>query len=77
MSLLKAADFNEKLRERGCSPKVTIQHVCRVAKEENDVRELLDVIWHRPADAEKTVSEVIEKNDSLYQFERMLERASA
>jgi hypothetical protein len=77
MSLLKAADFNEKLRERGCSPKVTIQHVCRVAKEENEVRELLDVIWHTPADAEKTVSEVIEKNDSLYQFERMLEQASA
>ena len=72
MSLLKAADFNEKLRERGCSPKVTIQHVCRVAKEENEVRELLDVIWHKPDEAEKIFSDVLERNEELYRFERML-----
>jgi hypothetical protein len=72
MSLLKAADFNEKLRERGCSSKVTIQHVCRVAKEENEVRELLDVIWHKPDEAEKILSDVLERNEELYRFERML-----
>jgi hypothetical protein len=77
MSLLKAADFNEKLRERGCTSKVTIQHACRASKNENEVRELLDVIWHKPADAEKTVSEVVSKNESLYQFERTLEQSSA
>lgn len=77
VSLLKAADFNEKLRERGCTSKVTIQHACRVAKNENEVRELLDVIWHKPADAEKTVSEIVSKNESLYQFERTLEQSSA
>jgi hypothetical protein len=48
----------------------------QVAKDENEVRQLLDVIWHRPADAEKTVSEVVSKNDSLYQFERILEQSS-
>lgn len=72
MSLLKAADFNEKLRERKCSSKVTIQHVCRVAKEENEVRELLDVIWHKPDAAEEILSDVLERNEELYRFERML-----
>jgi hypothetical protein len=74
MSLLKAADFNEKLRERGCSSKVTIQHVCRVAKNENEVRETLEAMWRRPADADQILSQVAQRNDSLYQFERMLER---
>jgi len=37
---------------------------------------LLDVIWNRPADAEKAVSEAIDKNESLYQFERILDRGN-
>jgi len=72
-SLLKAADFNEKLRERGCKVGVTIQKVCQTVKDEREVRETLEAIWHRPDEAEKILSDVLERNEELYQFERMLE----
>jgi hypothetical protein len=39
--LLKAVDFNEKIRERGADEDVTVQHVCRIAKDEAQVREVL------------------------------------
>jgi len=73
ISLLKASDFNEKLRERGCKPKVTIQSICKVAKDEDEVREILESIWRKPIDGEKILSHVVEKNKELYDFERMLE----
>jgi len=76
ISLLKAADFNEKLREHGCKSSVTIQAICKAAKDEREVREVLEAIWHKPAEAEKTLTEIIEKNESLYSFERMLEKTS-
>ncbi len=72
-SLLKATDFNEKLRERGCKGGVTIQKVCQSAKDEGEVREVLDAVWHKPDEAEKTLSDVLERNEELYHFERILE----
>ncbi|MFH0849092.1 MAG: hypothetical protein V1857_06285, partial [archaeon] len=72
ISLLKAPDFNEKLRERGCKPTVTIQGVCRAARDENQVREVLESIWQRPTDAEKIVADITRRNEELYRFERTL-----
>jgi len=70
IQLLKATDFNEKLRARGC--KLTIQKICRVAGNEADVKEALDSIWGEPTKADEVINELIEKNKKLYEFERML-----
>jgi len=76
ISLLKAADFNEKLREHGCKPNVTIQRICNASRNEKEVRETLEAIWRKPNEAEKILTDVVERNESLYHFERMLEEPS-
>jgi len=72
MQLLKAVDFNVKLREHGCS--VTVQKICKIAKHESEVREVLDAVWTKPAKSEEHIAKVAEKNKELYEFERMLEK---
>jgi len=44
IQLLKASDFNEKLHERGVPKDVTVQRICRLARDEGEVRELLEAI---------------------------------
>jgi len=53
IQLLKASDFNEQPRKRGCDPNVTVQSKCKAAKEENEARETLETIWLKPADADR------------------------
>ena len=73
IQLLKAADFNSKLRERGCAKSVTVQKICRIAKNENEVREILDAVWENSGRSEEIFAKVAQKNKKLYEFERMLE----
>jgi len=73
IQLLKGADFNQKLREKGCSKKVTVQKVCRISKDENEVREMLDAIWKSPEKSEETLAEALERNKDVYGFEKMME----
>lgn len=75
IQLLKAADFNSKLRERGCAKPVTVQKICKLAKDENEVREVLDAVWENSARSKDTLTEVAEKNERLYTFERMMEQS--
>jgi hypothetical protein len=74
MQLLKAADFNEKLQEKGCPKGVTVQKVCKIAKNEEDVRELLDALWKEPEKGEEILAEARERNEEIYRFEKMLEK---
>jgi hypothetical protein len=76
IQLLKAADFNQRLRERGCSAKVTVQKICKVARNEDEVREILDAIWKSPDRAEEILAEVVERNKDIYDFERSLQRTA-
>jgi hypothetical protein len=76
ISLLKAADFNEKLHERGCKRDMTIQKVCSAAKDEDEIQEVLEGMWREPAEADKILTDVLRKNEKVYQFEKMLEEAS-
>jgi len=76
ISLLKAADFNEKLHERGCERDMTIQKVCSAAKDEDEIQEVLEGMWREPAEADKILTDVLRKNEKVYQFEKMLEEAS-
>ena len=74
ISLLKAADFNEKLRERGCKPNLTIQRICKTARDENEVLGILDAVWREPNEAKDMLVSVLQRNEDLYAFERMLEQ---
>jgi DNA-binding MarR family transcriptional regulator len=73
IQLLKAADFNEKLQERGCEPRVTVQKICRRAKNEDEVKETLEALWNSPNKGREILAELTDKNKALYDFEKMLE----
>jgi hypothetical protein len=72
IQLLKAADFNQKLRERNVHNKVTVQRVCRYARDEAQVRVILDDIWKDPQRGNECILEIVEKNKDIYDFEEML-----
>ena len=76
IQLLKASDFNEKLRERGCDKRITVQKICRVSRNEKEVREILGEIWESPKKSSEILSKVMEKNADVYDFEKMLEAKS-
>jgi hypothetical protein len=73
MQLLKAADFNEKLRERGVPRAVTVQKICRYAEDENEVRGVLAAIWKTPVKSKQILTHMVETNQDVYNFEKMLE----
>lgn len=75
IKLLKAADINEKLKARHIE--VTVQAVCRAAKNENEVRTLLEDIWKLPNNAKQILSQAQESNMSTYEFERMIEKSDS
>lgn len=73
IQLLKASDFNEKLRERGVGERETVQRICRVSKDEKQVREILERVWKEPGMAGDVLTNVSRENSKLYEFEKMLE----
>lgn len=72
IQLLKASDFNEKLRERGVNEKTTVQQICRVSKDENEVREILEKVWKEPAKVEDLIAMTSQENAKLFEFEKVL-----
>jgi hypothetical protein len=72
LQLVTAADFNEKMRERGVN-RLTAQAICRVARDENQVRETLDSLWRDPERAGEIMMELRDENEDLYKFEEILE----
>lgn len=73
IQLLKAADFNSKLHQRGCPIKVSVQKICKIAKNEKQVREILENIWKNPKKSEQTFATTTKKNEAVYEFEKLLE----
>ena len=72
IQLLKASDFNQKLRERGCL-RATVQKICRIARNEDEVREILETIWREPERDAEILAKAASRNRDIYEFERMLE----
>ena len=70
---MTAAEFNVKLRERGCLKVVTVQKVCRLARDEDEVRRTLDYVWSDSEGASGILGELQVGNEDLYRFEKMLE----
>ena len=52
---------------------LTVQSVCRIAKDEKEVRQLLTVIWVAPEKGLETVTKATGKNKNVYEFEKTLE----
>jgi hypothetical protein len=77
IQLLKAVDFNEKLRNRGAPKKVTVQKICRYSRDEKEVRDTLSGVWNDPTKSLHLLNKVAIKNSELYDFERMLEKTSS
>jgi len=75
IQLLKTSDFNEKLRQRGCLKGVSVQKICKLAKNENETRKCLELIWQDPSKADEVLADVVKENTDVYEFENMLERA--
>ena len=71
LQLVTATKFNVKLRERGCPKQVTVQKVCRLARDE--VRRTLEYVWSDSKNASKILKDLQEGNEDLYRFEKMLE----
>jgi len=73
IQLLKPSDFNRMLREHRVDKKVTVQKICRLCRNEKEVREVLDKIWKTLAKATKILEQVANKNQDIYEFEKVLE----
>lgn len=73
IQLLRAADFNVKLQQRGVDKDITVQKICKAARNEKQVRELLEAIWQNPKKSEELIVLAYKNNSDLYQFEKMLE----
>jgi t-SNARE complex subunit (syntaxin) len=56
------------------TPRVTVQRICKIAKNEDEVRGILDAIWKAPGEAEKILLEAEKRNKDVYDFERMLQQ---
>lgn len=55
VQLLRASDFNTKLRDRGVPKDVTVQKICKAARDERDVRRMMDAVWDKPEGAKDVV----------------------
>ncbi|GEM_PF-481976 len=72
VQLLRASHFNEKLRDRGVPKDATVQKMCKTARDERDVRRILDAIWDKPEGAKDILAEAIKANDAVFRFEAEL-----
>jgi len=75
IQLLKAADFHQRLHERGCPKATTVQKICKVAKGEGEIRGMLDATWEEPKKGEGILGKAMEGNKDIYKFERTLEES--
>lgn len=71
IKLLRPADFNERLRKQGVDKSLTVQRICRVCKDEKQVREVLDRVWNQPSE-NQILGETLDSNQRVFEFERAL-----
>jgi hypothetical protein len=62
IQLLKAADLNQMLHERGIQKNVTVQKICTRARNESEAREVLGRIWIEPVKAEELLVQLLDRN---------------
>jgi DNA-binding MarR family transcriptional regulator len=72
IKLLRPADFNEKLRDHGIDKRLTTQRMCRICRDEREIRELLNSIWKEPQKAQEHLTQISQMNDNVFLFEKLL-----
>jgi hypothetical protein len=73
IQLLKAADLNEMLHQRGVEKQVTVQKICSRARNETEVREVCDKIWNNSTISKELLDQLTVKNSGLFEFEKTLQ----
>lgn len=63
------------MHQRNDPKDVIFQRTCRLARNEKEVRELLEAIWENTAKSEEILNKVAEKNKYVYEFEKVLEES--
>jgi hypothetical protein len=51
---------------------VTLQKVCRVSRNEKEIRSTPGKIWNQPEKAKELIAAIADKNKDLYEFEESL-----
>lgn len=74
IQLLKAADLNETLRQRGVDKYVTVQKICKGARNEAEVRDALAEVWNNPTISKELLDQLANKNAAVFEFEKALEQ---
>jgi len=78
VQLLRASDLNKILAEKGINIKeCSVHKICKVAKNEREVKEILLNVLNDPKNALKTLRKVSETNNEIYEFEKMLEEPNS
>jgi hypothetical protein len=72
IKLLRLVDFNERLREHGVNKTLTVQKICTIARDETEMRQLLDEVWTQPSALQDIVIETVAKNRNVFDFEHAL-----
>ena len=70
IKLLRPADFNGKLREHGVAKKLTVQKICKVCRDEKDIRSVLDDIWKNACKAPDILTQTVNRNQCIFGFEK-------
>ena len=72
VQLLKAADLNQRIRHRGVPKDVSVQEICRMGRDEGQVRELLDRVWDDPKSAPELIAKASTSNTDIFEFEKYM-----
>ena len=70
VELIKSADLNQQLQQKGVDKYVTVQKNCRASKNEKQVRDTFTKIWNQPKKAREFFTELIEPKNDQFEIEK-------
>lgn len=70
--LIRTSELNEKLLQRGVDRQVTLQSICRLCKNEEEVEAVLGAIWESPKEGAALVNQVAARNSRIFELEKKL-----
>jgi F0F1-type ATP synthase delta subunit len=49
-----------------------VQKICRVCRDEKEIRAVLDDIWQDPSKAQEVLAKALNRNQDMFEFEKAL-----